>query len=172
MMLVRRAFLADAAGIAAVHVDCWESTYAGVLPAGYLAARLAFWTDVLTERPGRLCFCSLPGGWFGLRICVGRTGTVGRGVVFGVFVGGSAGAGFGTAVGGGGVGDTWRPGRGMGVGGESGTGGLRTLGGKAPGGKAGCDGRRDVYGGRLRSWTVLTRRSFELGLFSGGFAGG
>ena len=36
-MIVRSARLADAAGIAAVHVGAWRSAYAGLLPADYLA---------------------------------------------------------------------------------------------------------------------------------------
>lgn len=36
-MIVRRARLPDAAGIAAVHVAAWQSAYAGILPAPYLA---------------------------------------------------------------------------------------------------------------------------------------
>jgi len=34
----RRAVVADAAEIAAVHVDSWRKTYAGMLPEGYLAS--------------------------------------------------------------------------------------------------------------------------------------
>jgi len=60
MTLVRRAVLADAAGIAAVHVASWESTYGDVLPEDYLAARpaavrFAFWTDVLRENDPAVC---------------------------------------------------------------------------------------------------------------------
>ncbi|MBL8242444.1 MAG: GNAT family N-acetyltransferase [Bryobacterales bacterium] len=52
MAQIRRAVPNDAAGIAAVHVASWKSTYTGLLPAGYItrrtyAARLAFWTDCL-----------------------------------------------------------------------------------------------------------------------------
>jgi hypothetical protein len=35
---IREANLADAAGIARVHVDTWRSAYAGIVPASYLAA--------------------------------------------------------------------------------------------------------------------------------------
>ena len=86
MMSVRKAFLTDAARIAAVHVNCCRQVTGGADGGG------------------------LPRGWFDLRISIGRTGTGGRGVVFDVFIGGSAGTGIGTAVGGGGVGDTWRTG--------------------------------------------------------------
>ena len=36
-MIVRRARLRDAPGIAAVHIEAWQSAYAGILPSGYLA---------------------------------------------------------------------------------------------------------------------------------------
>jgi GNAT superfamily N-acetyltransferase len=36
-VIVRRARLRDAPGIAAVHVAAWQNTYAGLLPAEYLA---------------------------------------------------------------------------------------------------------------------------------------
>ncbi|MFN0103787.1 MAG: N-acetyltransferase family protein [Bryobacteraceae bacterium] len=58
MAQVRRARLADAAGIAAVHVESWRTTYADLLPAAYIAertckAREAFWTDQLRkDNPG------------------------------------------------------------------------------------------------------------------------
>jgi GNAT superfamily N-acetyltransferase len=60
MALVRRAVLADAAGITAVHVASWESTYGDILPEAYLAARsvavrLAFWTDLLAEGDPAIC---------------------------------------------------------------------------------------------------------------------
>jgi hypothetical protein len=46
MISVRRAELADAGAIAAVHVAAWRSTYPGILPDAYLArlspTRLAF----------------------------------------------------------------------------------------------------------------------------------
>jgi ribosomal protein S18 acetylase RimI-like enzyme len=35
---IREARVADAAGIARVHVDTWRSTYAGIVPASYLTA--------------------------------------------------------------------------------------------------------------------------------------
>jgi ribosomal protein S18 acetylase RimI-like enzyme len=37
MIVVRRARLSDAAGIAAVHVSAWRSTYPGILPDAFLA---------------------------------------------------------------------------------------------------------------------------------------
>ncbi len=37
MIVIRRARLSDAPGIAAVHVASWRSTYAGLLPDGFLA---------------------------------------------------------------------------------------------------------------------------------------
>lgn len=60
MSLIRRAVLADAPGIAAVHVASWESTYADLLPVRYiqertLAVRLGFWTDRLIEDDPAVC---------------------------------------------------------------------------------------------------------------------
>lgn len=37
-MLIRRASLSDAMGIARVHVDTWRSTYHSIVPADYLAS--------------------------------------------------------------------------------------------------------------------------------------
>ena len=36
-MLIREASPTDAAAIARVHVDSWRTTYAGIVPADYLA---------------------------------------------------------------------------------------------------------------------------------------
>lgn len=52
MPTIRRATAADAAAIAAVHVASWRTTYAGLLPADYLAGlsveqRRANWTREL-----------------------------------------------------------------------------------------------------------------------------
>lgn len=60
MARIRRAALADAAAMAAVHVASWESTYTGVLPASYLAertvaVRYAFWRDRLVEDDPAIC---------------------------------------------------------------------------------------------------------------------
>lgn len=60
MARIRRAVLADAAAMAAVHVASWESTYTGVLPASYLAertvaVRYAFWRDRLVEDDPAIC---------------------------------------------------------------------------------------------------------------------
>lgn len=60
MVLVRRAKVGDAAGMARVHVASWESTYADLLPAAYiaertLAVREAFWTDRLAESDPSVC---------------------------------------------------------------------------------------------------------------------
>lgn len=53
MVTLRRALPQDAPAIAAVHVASWHSTYTGLLPPAFLAARsfhvrLAFWSDCLT----------------------------------------------------------------------------------------------------------------------------
>jgi GNAT superfamily N-acetyltransferase len=52
-MLIREASPSDAAAIARVHVDSWRTTYAGVVPADYLAnlsyaRREQFWHDILS----------------------------------------------------------------------------------------------------------------------------
>jgi len=52
-MLIREAVLTDAAAIARVHVDSWRTTYAGIVPADYLAnlsyaRREQFWCDILS----------------------------------------------------------------------------------------------------------------------------
>jgi len=52
-VLIRAAQLADAIAIAAVHVDSWRTTYAGILPDGYLAnlsyeRRARLWRDILS----------------------------------------------------------------------------------------------------------------------------
>jgi len=54
MALVRPATVADAGGIARVHVEGWRSSYAGLLPAAYLAtldpgAREQMWRESLAE---------------------------------------------------------------------------------------------------------------------------
>lgn len=51
-MRIRAATLADAAGIARVHVDSWRATYAGIVPDAYLeglsyAARETRWNENL-----------------------------------------------------------------------------------------------------------------------------
>lgn len=57
--MVRRARVGDAAGMAAVHVASWESSYAGLLPEEYIRARTfeareAFWSDRLLEDDPRV----------------------------------------------------------------------------------------------------------------------
>ena len=59
---IRAATLKDAASVARVHVDSWRSTYAGIVPAEYLAGlsyrnRESAWKQLLTaDRPGTSCF--------------------------------------------------------------------------------------------------------------------
>ena len=53
-MLIRAAALTDAAAIARVHVDSWRTTYAGMVPADYLAKlsyaqREQFWHNILAN---------------------------------------------------------------------------------------------------------------------------
>ena len=52
-MLIREASLTDATAIARVHVDSWRTTYAGIVPADYLAnlsyaRREQFWYDIFS----------------------------------------------------------------------------------------------------------------------------
>ena len=59
---IRAAIPEDASSIARVHVDSWRSTYAGIVPAEYLASlsyrnRESMWKEALTtDRPGTSCF--------------------------------------------------------------------------------------------------------------------
>ena len=61
-MFIRPATLADAAGIARVHVDAWRETYASILSADYLAGlsyadRAARWQRILADpEPGTSTF--------------------------------------------------------------------------------------------------------------------
>ena len=61
-MLIREAFPSDTAAIAQVHVDSWRTTYAGIVPADYLAnlsyaQREQFWCDILcTPTPSRCVY--------------------------------------------------------------------------------------------------------------------
>jgi ribosomal protein S18 acetylase RimI-like enzyme len=53
-MIIREANQSDANGIAKVHVDCWRSTYGGIVPADFLAdlsyhESEKFWRDVLID---------------------------------------------------------------------------------------------------------------------------
>jgi GNAT superfamily N-acetyltransferase len=57
---IREAVVADAAGIARVHVDSWRSTYAGLLPAGFLAGlsytgREEVWRRTLANPLAQTC---------------------------------------------------------------------------------------------------------------------
>ena len=59
-MLIREASLTDAAAIARVHVDSWRTTYAGIVPADYLAnlsyaRREQFWRDIFSTPPPSGC---------------------------------------------------------------------------------------------------------------------
>ena len=62
---VRRAQSEDAPAIAYVHVECWATTYAGLLPEEYIASRTlesrtAMWQRALAEPlPGRCCFVAI-----------------------------------------------------------------------------------------------------------------
>lgn len=53
-MLIREANLADAPGIAKVHVDAWRTTYRNLMPAGFLAdlsyeAREKMWIKIFSN---------------------------------------------------------------------------------------------------------------------------
>jgi L-amino acid N-acyltransferase YncA len=52
VVTIREARIEDAAGMAKVHVDCWRTTYAGIVPDSYLAnlsyaRREKFWREIL-----------------------------------------------------------------------------------------------------------------------------
>src|SRR5580700_685673 len=58
---IREATIRDAAGIAKVHVDCWRSTYRGLMPDALLdrleyGNREAMWTGILDESDRTLEF--------------------------------------------------------------------------------------------------------------------
>ena len=60
-MLIREASPSDAAAIARVHVDSWRTTYAGIVPADYLAnlsytRREQFWCDILSTPTPRAVY--------------------------------------------------------------------------------------------------------------------
>ena len=67
---IRAAMPEDAASIARVHIDSWRSTYAGIVPAEYLAGlsyrnRESHWRDLLTiDRPGTSYFVADAGGGY------------------------------------------------------------------------------------------------------------
>jgi len=53
-MIIREATAADATNIARVHVDAWRATYAGIVPADFLAqlsyeSRERMWTRILSQ---------------------------------------------------------------------------------------------------------------------------
>ena len=53
-MIIREATRSDANGISKVHVDCWRSTYDGLVPADFLAdlsyqESEKFWSDLLID---------------------------------------------------------------------------------------------------------------------------
>ena len=59
-MLIREAAPTDAAALARVHVDSWRTTYAGIVPADYLAnlsytQREQFWCDILSAPNSSRC---------------------------------------------------------------------------------------------------------------------
>jgi len=59
-MLIREASPIDAAAIAWVHVDSWRTTYAGIVPADYLAnlsyaRREQFWCDIFSTPTPSSC---------------------------------------------------------------------------------------------------------------------
>lgn len=61
MITIRAARIEDAAGIARVHVDSWRTTYAGIVPADFLAnmsysQRTTLWEDELRNAANRQQF--------------------------------------------------------------------------------------------------------------------
>ena len=63
-VIVRRARLRDAPGIAAVHVSAWQDAYAGILPSDYLAGlsvpRLAQFYGRTIASGGGVCVAAAP----------------------------------------------------------------------------------------------------------------
>ncbi|MFK4392310.1 hypothetical protein ABH916_004238 [Peribacillus frigoritolerans] len=60
-MLIREASLADAEGIAKVHVDCWRTTYKDIMASDFLdklsyEKRKDIWIKNITNN-GKLCLC-------------------------------------------------------------------------------------------------------------------
>jgi GNAT superfamily N-acetyltransferase len=64
-MLIREASPTDATALARVHVDSWRTTYAGIVPAAYLAnlsyaQREQFWGDIFsTPIPSRCVYVAV-----------------------------------------------------------------------------------------------------------------
>ena len=65
---IRPANLGDAASIAKVHVDTWQSAYSGIVPADFLSHlsyqdRESWWSDILgQERPATSIFVAATAG--------------------------------------------------------------------------------------------------------------
>lgn len=80
MICIRRARPGDAAAIGAVHVACWRNTYAGVLPAAYLAGlselrhAAGFDRAIADRRQGHAVFVAVASG--GTREGSAEDGTV------------------------------------------------------------------------------------------------
>ncbi len=67
---IRRAEIEDAAGIAAVQVESWRSTYAGIVPESFLASMdvevgAQRWTDVLSSGESLIFVAEDASGIFG-----------------------------------------------------------------------------------------------------------
>jgi GNAT superfamily N-acetyltransferase len=82
--MIRFATLKDAAAIAAVHVDTWRSTYAGIVPDAYLSSlsidqRARYWQGLLSDnqRPSSILVAEMENKVVGFA-CAGpeRTGDV------------------------------------------------------------------------------------------------
>jgi GNAT superfamily N-acetyltransferase len=59
-MIIRPAQEKDAHGIARVHVDTWQSTYAGIVPQKFLdglshEARIGSWQEEIRKTPDQMC---------------------------------------------------------------------------------------------------------------------
>lgn len=59
-MSIREAESADAKAIAKVHIQTWQSSYAGIVPAEFLASlsyqnREAWWVDILEDKQSSMC---------------------------------------------------------------------------------------------------------------------
>src|SRR5882672_12713138 len=67
MNRVRPAIMADAAAIARIDVECWQSTYAGVLSDKFLvglseADRKRAWSSYIARQPGDMVVSVAPSG--------------------------------------------------------------------------------------------------------------
>jgi len=93
-MLIRKAQPPDASAIARVHVDCWRTTYAGIVSSEFLAAlsykqRQEMWSGILSRGDSILYVAESPNGQVVGFACAGpeRTGdSVYQGELYALYV--------------------------------------------------------------------------------------